>query len=608
MDNHFMYSFHERMRILFMHEKFLPLIKQCNDELHKYSSTFNIIGYAKLSMVAFLMLAIYLVFRNNFALGYVLLLICAFIVSVALWVYHSQLSSKINYIKGHIAIYNRQISRINGQWVNFKDIGAEFIDTHHPYSSDLDIVGKKSLFQFLNTTHTWHGRHAFANDLLRPTYGSDELKSRQEAIAELSRDIEFSSKIQYHLSKIGIDSAMPSFIECIKNNSAFIQSKTYQFMLTYTPALTLILIAGIVIFQQSQLYIAIVIIAAVQFLIWAYGASKARKYLSPIAKLPYKLSTYSKIIDILTEQNFTAHKLTHIQKQLNNAKEAIKNLSSVADKVSIQHNVILYFLANIFLLWDYYCAFSLQDWKQKYAHMSEEWFLAIGEFESMLSLSHLPNVCNNTSLPVIDKETRSISAKSMGHPLLPNKDRINNDFCFNNNIHIVSGSNMSGKTTFLRTIGINIILARTGGFVCAGEMRLAVLGVATSMRLADDLNEGVSTFYAELKRIKAVIELIQSQPNTVFLIDEIFRGTNSIDRLAGAKGVISKLDSLNAIGLLSTHDLELCELESLHSRIRNYSFSEHYKNNKLCFDYKLKSGKSNTTNAKYLMQMIGIVD
>jgi len=589
-----------------MHDKFLILINKHNENLQKFNSTFSIIGYAKLMLVVFVGLAVFLMFRSNFALWYVFLLISSLVISGTLWIYHAKLSNKIDYLKGIIAIYNQHISRLNGQWVNFKDIGAEFIDSNHPYACDLDIVGKKSLFQYLNTTHTWHGRQAFANDLLHPIYERPELEKRQEAIKELSQDIEFSCEAQYYISKIGIDPAMPNLIACITDSTAFSKNKAYKFILTCIPILTLLFIIGIFIFQQRQLYIVGAIAAAVQFIIWALGASKAHVYLGTIAKLPYKLSAYSEVINILTRRKYSATKLSQIQKKLKEAEDAIKDLSKIADKISLQHNVILYFMANTLLLWDYYCAFLLQDWKQKYAHLAEDWFLAIGEFESMLCLSHLPSVCNNVCLPVIDEKKRIFDAKSIGHPLLPNEDRVNNDLHFHDNIFIVSGSNMSGKTTFLRTIGVNIVLARTGGFVCAEEMRLANFSIATSMRLSDDLNNGVSTFYAELTRIKMIIDLAKTQPHLIFMIDEIFRGTNSVDRLAGAKGVIAKLNALDAVGLLSTHDLELCELENTFGRIRNYSFSETYEDSNLSFDYKLKTGKSYTTNAMYLMKMIGI--
>jgi DNA mismatch repair ATPase MutS len=242
----------------------------------------------------------------------------------------------------------------------------------------------------------------------------------------------------------------------------------------------------------------------------------------------------------------------------------------------------------------------------KYSHIAESWFLALGEFESLLCFSNLPNVCGNTCLPDLTTG-KIISAKEMGHPLIPNASRVNNDVSCNNNIFIVSGSNMSGKTTFLRTVGINLVLCRAGSFVCSKQMRFSAMEIMTSMRIVDDLNEGVSTFYAELKRIKAIIEFSKQTPDMIFLIDEIFKGTNSVDRLIGAKTVLSKLNEMGAIGIITTHDLDLCDIVSQYPRQKNYSFSEYYHDDEIHFDYKIKPGKSTTTNAKYLMKMIGII-
>jgi len=167
---------------------------------------------------------------------------------------------------------------------------------------------------------------------------------------------------------------------------------------------------------------------------------------------------------------------------------------------------------------------------------------------------------------------------------------------------------MSGKTTFMRTVGVNLVLARAGSFVCAKEMTASQLNVVTSMRIADNLSEGISTFYAELKRIKTMMALAKENAKTMFLIDEIFRGTNSVDRLIGAKTVLEKLNELGVVGMITTHDLELCEIVNQLPRIKNYSFSEQYLDHEILFDYKMKAGVSKTTNAKYLMQMMDIVD
>jgi len=575
-------------------------------DLKKDNMVFNVLGYVKLFLVLLMGILMYHIFTKEFPFELIISCAAAFIILVILWIYHNRLHDNINYSKGIISICNRQLDRITGKWTAFEDTGAEFIDAEHAYACDLDIIGSKSLFQFLNTTYTWHGRQVFANDLLRPAYGRAELQERQEAISELSNDIDFASDVQYHLSQIGVDSSAVKLVEELKDKKPFAKHTAVKILLNYTPVLTFIFIAAIIVFQQKNLYLAGAIIVLIQAIIWIAGMPKTQKYLGVMAHLPYKLSAYSTVIEILKDKDFSSEKLKRIKEQLNVASQAIKDLGKIADKISAKHNGIIYFIVNVFLLWDYECAFLLEEWKSKYSHLAEEWFVAVGEFESLLCFSHLPNACNNTCLPVISEKDDVIEAREMGHPLLPNEIRINNDLQFGNNIFIISGSNMSGKTTFLRTAGVNLVLARSGGFVCAQQMTCSPFDIMTSMRIADDLNEGVSTFYAELKRIKGIVDFAHKRPNMIFLIDEIFRGTNSVDRLTGAKTVISKLNALGVTGMISTHDLELCELANIYSRIKNYSFSEHYKDNSIHFDYKMKPGKSKTTNAKYLMEMVGI--
>jgi DNA mismatch repair ATPase MutS len=625
-----------------LQNKYLILIKEHESYIKKTDLTYNIIGHAKIFLVLLIGFLIYLLFSKKFPLEIIVYFSSAFIVLVILWIYHAKLNNRMDYSKGIISICKQHIDRITGKWTAFQDTGSEFMDNDHAYACDLDVVGKKSLFQFLNTTHTWHGRQAFADDLLRPVYGRSELHKRQEAIAELSTEIEFSSKIQYYLSKTREDSSS-KLVDNLKNNTAFTKNEALRIILTYTPVLTLLFIAFIIVFQQGNLYFLGTLIVMAQAIIWILGISKIQNYLGVMTHLSNRLNAYNDVMDILRDQDFSCENLKQIQENLKEAAQAIKNLSKIDNRISIKHNAIIYFILNTFLLWDYKCVFLLQDWKRKYAHLVEQWFLSIGEFESMLCFSHLPNVCENTCSPTINEEGSLIEAKELGHPLLVNEKRVNNEVYLRNNIFIISGSNMSGKTTFLRTVGVNIVLARSGSFVCAKKMHVSLFDVVTSMRIADDLNEGVSTFYAELKRIKIIIEHAEKRPNfalaqvdlasaqvgfastqidlasaqvdltpaqvgMIFLIDEIFKGTNSIDRLTGAKTVIAKLNTLGAVGLISTHDLELCELTGIYKRIKNYSFSEHYKDDRICFDYKMKPGKSDTTNAKYLMNMVGIFD
>jgi len=470
----------------------------------------------------------------------------------------------------------------------------------------LDIVGAKSLFQFLNTTHTWHGRQAFANDLLCPQYNPQQIAGRQAAIAELAGDIDFANDMEFFLSQIGAGTQDANFVEELADSKVFIKSVPVKFLISYMPVATVLLLAGGAIFQARPVLIAgLVCIVLQQILCWLSGAKPAL-YLGIMNRMPYKLGRYAAVMETIATRNFTSQRLEYIRTVLQSGRSAVKELESIGNKLSVIANPLVYILLNLLLLWDFHCAFLLERWKEKHAKNVPAWFAAIGEFESLLAFSHLPNVCEGTALPSVTDVAKTLAATALGHPLLPNGSRVCNDFRMGNNIFIISGSNMSGKTTFMRTVGVNLVLARAGSFVCAGGMSCSIFDIVTSMRISDDLNQGVSTFYAELTRVKGIIDAAKENPATLFLIDEIFKGTNSVDRLAGADAVIATLERLGAVGMVSTHDLELCKLADIHDRILNFSFSENYKDGKINFSYKMQPGKSQTTNAKFLMEMVGI--
>jgi len=578
-----------------------------NIMLKKLISTSDKIGYTKLLLVLLLGVLVFFIFARNFPPILIILGVIGLVLLIILWVSHYKWHEKIKYSKGIVAICSRHLARISGKWPAFPDIGDEFIDSNHPYSSDLDIVGKKSFFQFLNTTHTWHGRKAFAEALLQPSFFNDELILRQDSVAELSADIDEVVHMEHCFSKIGVHKSAEKLADNLGDKSIFINSTLIKILLLFGPLVTAALIASVFIFGHSFLLLIAIGAVVVQGLTWIIGMSKAHGYLGPISRLPYSLEAYSDVINMITSRDYESPRLQQIQGQLGanqqSAAQAIKVLGRIADKVNIKHNALLWFAVNVLLLWDFWCAMLFEKWKLRYADEAVDWLPKVGEFESLLCFANLPNICNNTCLPGLSGD---IKACSMGHPLISGGARVDNDFVCNNNILIISGSNMSGKTTFMRTLGINLVLAKAGSFVCANKMYFAPLEIMSSMRIADDLNEGISTFYAELNRIKGIIALGEKEPRMIFLIDEIFKGTNSIDRLSGAKSVIAKLEKLGAVGVITTHDLELCEIAVPDSRIVNYSFSEEYRNGRIYFDYKIKPGRSTTTNAKYLMEMVGI--
>jgi len=585
-------------------------IKKYEEQLNKQNATYKKIGYVKLFHVAFIAYFIYQIFNYN---GNIIPLIISSIVILPLigfWIFHARLKEQINYSKGIIAINQRHLDRITGAWSGFADIGSEFVNHDHPYASDLDIVGKKSVFQFLNTTNTWHGRQQFASDLLHPNYTTEAIKARQEAILELSEDITFTNHIQYQFSQIGVHGSAKFIPKWLADEKIFMKSHLLKNLTIYVPLINLLLAAFTILTRQTVLYIPVLVLFSSQLLIWLASFFKTAKYLDDISHLSYNLDAYTNVIKTIKARKFSSVKLAQIQKNLSNsetsAENAIKELARLSSRANMRRNGIAFVILNLTLLYDITTAIGFEAWKKKYAKHAESWFINLGDFESLLSFSNFPNVTTRSCLPEIAPDKRVV-AKEMGHPLITNEKRVSNDISFVDDIFIISGSNMSGKTTFMRTVGINLILARAGSFVCAEKMEISQLEVITSMRIADDLNEGISTFYAELKRVKSIIEMAKREPNTLFLIDEIFRGTNSVDRLMGAKTILKKLDELDVVGIITTHDLDLCNLAQANPRIKNYSFSEAYSENAIHFDYKMHAGKSLTTNAEYLMKMMDII-
>ena len=596
---------------VFLETIFNKVILEHEAKLKKVNIWFDFFGYCKLLLVVLLGISGYFLFDRNLEFKFLILVLLELPALVFFWVYHSVLQDKITYSKDIISINKRYLCRINGGWTSFPDIGEEFIAVDHPYGCDLDIVGRKSLFQLLNITNTWHGRQAFANDLLSPDYSKSQLQERQEAILELSGDICLLNDIEFHASKIGPSESVKNLVSTLTNKSFFIKSRGLKFFLSYFPVLSLGFIFALIVLEAEELYILGIGCVTFQVIVWLVGMVQALRYVGEVNFLPDQLKAYAEVIKTINAHTFTSPKLQEIKAKLGasnfSAEQAIKDLGKISDKLIVRNQATIGLVLNVFCFWDYKCAFMLEKWKQKYADLAEEWFLALGEFESLMSFSTLGVVCSQVCLPDISGQNQTVKALSLGHPLLSNADRITNDVDFTDSIFIISGSNMSGKTTFLRTVGINLVLGQSGGFVCATQMTLSKMKIITSMRISDDLNEGVSTFYAELKRIKSILELGKKGCEIMFLIDEIFRGTNSVDRLSGAQAVIGGLNEFGASGIITTHDLELCDLANQYPRVKNYNFSEYYKDNQIYFDYKMKPNKSTATNARYLMEMLGII-
>lgn len=592
-----------------MRDKFSEIIDSQNAQIKKHDVPFTALGFIKLALLVALCVFLYYLISGRTSDFLLTLTGINFAVLTAIWIYHVLLHRKIKRCQSKLALTKRYLSRISGKWTAFTDCGEEFTDADHPFSSDLDIVGKKSLFQLLNVTKTYFGRNAFKEALTHPDFSASEILKRQAAVHELSADAEFLVNTEYVFSKIGLKKTDASLVGAVSTNAPFMGSPILRFLVRILPIFTCAAILTVLIFQISDFYFPALIVAFAQTGIWIAGLFRTSAYLKPVDDISNDLGAYSEAITYLRGCDFKSELLRDMINSLsgkeNSAAVAIRSLSRIMAMVSVKNHFLVGAILNILLLWDFRTAIALENWRRQYSQLAEGWFKAIGEFESLMCLAVFPNVVSKACLPEI-AAGQAIKASEIGHPLIPNETRVVNDFDSTGQIFIISGSNMSGKTTFLRTVGVNTVLAQAGGFVCAGSMVASAKKIMTSMRIADDLTDGVSTFYAELKRIRGIVESAKNG-EILFLIDEIFRGTNSVDRLSGGETVISRLHKLGAAGFITTHDLDLCELEKTISGIRNYSFSEYYSDGKICFDYKISEGKSKTTNARYIMEMVGLI-
>lgn len=524
---------------------------------------------------------------------------------------HILLSIKLKKINKLLGINEKYIKRIDGTFKDFEDTGDENTDIEHSYSRDLDLFGKNSLFQLINTTKTFFGRRKLTNLLKKPDFNKDIILKRQNAVKELSKKVAFceqlelegmdnektssnTSKILQYIDEFD-DKLFDSFKEKVVKFIPFVSGAV--FICTFT-------------FKFRFLYYALFLMLLIHLLVNIIGYLKVLPLLNSMEILGSSFSAYENILKLIEKEKFTDSYLIELQSNLfvgGKSSNALNRLDTIISLINLRTNFLLYFIFNLTVFWDIRCYISLKKWKDQYGDLIDKYINTAAEFEVLSSLAVIAHLDSNVCYPKISDSNNIIKADSIGHPLISSKTRIYNNIDFNNNIFIITGSNMSGKTTFLRTIGINLILAYIGAPVCAKSMDCSIFSIFTSMRINDNLSEGLSTFYVELTRIKSILDFLPNKKPTLFLIDEIFRGTNSEDRIIGAKTVLKELSKPWCCGLISTHDFELCDLENDYkNKIKNYHFKEDYLDNKIHFDYTLRSGRSDTTNARYLMKMIGI--
>jgi DNA mismatch repair ATPase MutS len=538
-----------------------------------------------------------------------------FLIAAGIFIYlikkHSKVINNKKYSMVMEEINNSSIKRIDGSWKSLKDSGEEFIDENHNYTNDLDIFGRGSLFQLINCTNTYSGRLKLKNTLSLPQSNIEEIYKRQESVKELASKLTWRQKFEAEGKMVSDRFKNPEkLIAWGRDIKDFYCSEGTLIFFRILPVITALVIILTFVGMAPRFLRPIFI--CIQIILLIPGNKERTEALSTIYEYKKSIITYEGLIKLFEKGKFKSSLIRELQSKLlcNNkegASEQIKELSTIAGRISDRAN-FFYIVFNILFLLDYQLMFALEAWKKKHGGNIDKWIDSIAEVEALSSLSVLQHDNPDWVMPIIDNNTIGIEAKAMGHPLL-GKGKVCNDLTMRKpaSILLITGSNMSGKSTLLRTSGINLVLAYAGAPVCASSFSCSIMDIYTCMRVSDNLEKNISSFYAEILRIKMIVKAVKERKEVFFLLDEIFKGTNSIDRHQGAKILIKQLLNEGAIGMVSTHDLELGELEKENEgRIKNYHFSEYYTNNELKFDYRLKPGISNTRNAMYLIKLAGI--
>lgn len=518
--------------------------------------------------------------------------------------------SVIEHTKHLITVNEDELKALNHQYYHFED-GAGYLPKEHYYANDLDIFGRASLFQYINRTKSEMGGKTLADWLLAPA-DSTTITQRQQAVKELNSVSNWRQTLQAYGAAKKIQTATQERLQIwFKQENSFINNKLWLLLRYLVPAIVLTVVFLNIADVVSNYFRNYVLFGSV--LMALYMWKRVAPLHQQVSKITEELDVLTESIRLIEESSFKSDYLLQLQKQFasENGKASAKlyQLKKILERLDIRFNIVVFIPLDILLQWDLQQAMALEKWKQQNHENVMAWFTALGEFEAVASLSTLSFNHPGWCFPEIRKEHFSVEGKEIGHPLIPAGKCVNNPININKTgeLMLVTGSNMAGKSTYLRSIGINTVLGMAGAPVCAKAFSISPVQVISSMRIADNLEESTSTFYAELKKLKTVIDKVNNNEKVFILLDEILRGTNSLDRHTGSAALIKQLIKHDAAGIIATHDVELADIKKEYpANILNYHFDVQVNNEELYFDYKLKEGICTSLNASILMRKIGI--
>ncbi|MCC9070478.1 DNA mismatch repair protein [Flavobacterium sp. F-65] len=589
-------------------EQYQKNVSSYSDALNTINKKYNSISLLRLlSIVLCLVLGYYYIKTDDSV--YIISAILSFLGFIVLMRIHSSLSFQKKLTETLLKINKNEITFLKREKLLFEN-GQEFIDFHHPYAYDLDIFGDHSLFQSLNRTGTFVGKKTLANQLLY-TLKSSEIKQNQEAILELESKLDWRQEF-LALAIIGQDTkeAYQALLKWKDSKSAPF-SKVMSVLMYALPALFGGLLIAYFVTSNTIFLSYLTFAFILNTTVLGMFFKRIQTEIAKAENIDKIIKQYSLLVKEIENETFKSDKLVELQKRLvyKNAKASthLKQLSELFSNMDTINNIVAALLFNGVFLFNIHVLKNLLNWKTNHAAVLEEWLDVIGEFEMLNSLANFSYNNKDFVFPELNTDFK-IGFSNLSHPLLNPETRVGNEVkFFPESFMILTGSNMSGKSTFLRSLGINMVLGGIGSVVCANKATMHPLPVLVSMRLSDSLSDSESYFFAEIKRLKQIMDALEDKPAFV-LLDEILRGTNSDDKRNGTIEVVKKIIAKKAIGAIATHDIEVCLTTNEYPDVlTNQCFEVEIKNNELHFDYTLREGICKNKSATFLMQKMGVI-
>ncbi len=504
-------------------------------------------------------------------------------------------------------IQNQELHSLDGDF-SHNSSGSEFINVHHAYTHDLDIFGEGSLFQYINRAHTRGAKALLARRLSQKPESIAEVKQWQEAVAELATKPGFRQEVEALSMQVNEQFHDQRQLAQWVSEPDFIYGKAlYRLVLNVFPLITVLLV--VLAFFVDGLTPFAVFAAALQWIFLGFHLKRVKAFHEHVSQKKHALEKYAAILYLIRQEDFTSHMMQSLASRAALADEKVRHLAKLVRAFDARLNSMTNLFVNSLLMYDLQCVYRLEKWKSENASDLMGWLEVIRETEVLCSLGTFsfnhPRFCT----PSINSDLR-LTARGLGHPLLNEGERVVNDLHVDqaHSLLIITGANMAGKSTFLRSLGVNAVLALAGAPVCAEQFDCPMIDIRSGMRTADSLKDNQSYFYAELDRLKSIMDELREGKPLLILLDEILKGTNSTDKQAGSIALVKQLIEHSCLVIIATHDLALGELERTYpGRVLNYSFEADITNDHLFFDYKLKRGIARNMNATFLMKKMGII-